>query len=111
MSGGMSGNFRFDRDVVLHEAANLEGVGGSVQLLLDQHGEGLGEQDLGAVSSDFVISVRGSIDQLTDAVRTLGDVIVETGQRLHDQARQIADAEDQTAAAMTKIGEGLGGHP
>lgn len=41
----------------------------------------------------------------------LGDVIVETGQRLHDQARRIAEAEDQTVAAMTKIGEGFGGHP
>lgn len=67
--------------------------------------------DLGAVSSDFVASVRGSIEELSDAVRTLGDVIVETGQRLHDQARRIAEAEDQTVAAMTKIGEGFGGHP
>lgn len=111
MSPETSGDFRFDRDVVLHEAANLENVGGSVRVLLDHHGGGLGEQDLGAVSSDFVMSVRGSIDQLADAVRTLSDVIVETGQRLHDQARKIADSEDQSAAAMTKIGEGLGGHP
>ncbi|MGH3726982.1 MAG: hypothetical protein ACRDUS_22985 [Mycobacterium sp.] len=111
MSRETGEDFRFDRDVVLHEAANLENVGGSVRALLDHHGEGLDEQALGAVSSDFVISVRGSIDQLTDAVRTLGDVIVETGQRLHDQARKIADTEDQSAAAMTKIGEGLGGHP
>ncbi|MGH3955966.1 MAG: hypothetical protein ACRDTI_18240 [Mycobacterium sp.] len=111
MSSETSGTFHFDRDVVLHEAANLESAGGSVRFLLDQHGEGLGEQDLGAVSSDFVMSVRGSIDELSDAVRTLSDVIVETGQRLHDQARQIAEAEDQTVAAMTKIGEGFGGHP
>lgn len=103
--------FRFDRDVVLREAANLEGAGGSLRFLLEHHGEGLGDRDLGAVSSDFVMSVRGSIDQLTDAVRTLGDVIVETGQRLHDQARRIADSEDQSVAAMTKIGEGFGGHP
>ncbi|MBB4854564.1 hypothetical protein HNP40_001951 [Mycobacteroides chelonae] len=111
MSDGMSGTFRFDRDVVLREAANLESAGATVRFLLDQHGEGLGEQDLGAASSDFVMSVRGSIEQLGDAVRTLGDVMVETGQRLHDQARQIAEAEDQTVAAMKKIGEGLGGHP
>ncbi|MUM18370.1 hypothetical protein FZI91_18325 [Mycobacterium sp. CBMA271] len=111
MSPDTTGGFRFDRDVVLHEAANLENLGGSVRVLLDHHGEGLGEQDLGAVSSDFVRSVRGSLDLLTDAVRSLGDVMVETGQRLHDQARHIAEAEDQTVVAMTKIGEGLGGHP
>lgn len=106
-----SGTLRFDRDVVLREAANLESAGESVRFLLDHHGEGLGERDLGAVSSDFVTSVRGSVDQLTDAIRTLGDVIVETGQRLHDQARRIAENEDQAVAAMTKIGEGFGGHP
>lgn len=106
-----TGTFRFDHDVVLREAANLESAGGSLRFLLDHHGEGLGDRDLGAVSSDFVASVRGSIEELSDAVRTLGDVIVETGQRLHDQARRIAEAEDQTVAAMTKIGEGFGGHP
>lgn len=104
----MSGEFRFDRDVALHEAANLESVGGSVRALLDQHGEGLTERDLGAVSSDFVLSVRASIDELTDAVRTLGGVIVEAGQRLHDHATHFADAEDRAAAAITKIGERLG---
>ncbi|BAX98030.1 hypothetical protein MSTE_02721 [Mycobacteroides stephanolepidis] len=111
MSNEPGGTFHFDRDVVLHEAANLEAAGGSVRFLLEHHGEGLDDQDLGSVSSDFVMSVRGSIDELSDAVRTLGDVIVETGQRLHDQARQIAEAEDQTVAAMTKIGKGFGGHP
>lgn len=74
-----TGTFRFDHDVVLREAANLESAGGSLRFLLDHHGEGLGDRDLGAVSSDFVASVRGSIEELSDAVRTLGDVIVETG--------------------------------
>lgn len=81
--------------MVLREAANLESAGGSLRFLLEHHGEGLGDRDLGAVSSDFVASVRGSIEELSDAVRTLGDVIVETGQRLHDQARRIAEAEDR----------------
>lgn len=106
----MSG-IQFDRDVVLHEAANLESAGGSVRFLLDHHGAGLRDDDLGAVSIDFVSSVRTSIDELQGAVRTLGDVMVEAGQRLHDHARQFADVEDQSAAALKKIGERLGGHP
>lgn len=42
-----TGTFRFDHDVVLREAANLESAGGSLRFLLDHHGEGLGDRDLG----------------------------------------------------------------